>query len=185
MSSSKIIFGKKIKRLIKDNNMTQKQLADAVFVSPSTVSTWTRGLHVPDHSLLNTLCEIFNVSFNELLDDSIDISSKKTGIAEKENLSQNKPSKKSESPLQDTEKDFVLLGKYLPDSLYYIPDGQQDSLHMVYDADLANEGRLHRFTNAVGDEISAIYRAGSEVWWHYREHEAQMIRDWNEWGYKI
>ena len=66
MSITKIGFGKKIKRLLKEKNMTRKQLADAIYVSHSTVSTWTRGLHFPDYSLLDTLCEIFNISVDEL-----------------------------------------------------------------------------------------------------------------------
>ena len=155
--------------------MTRKQLADAIYVSHSTVSTWTRGLHFPDYSLLDTLCEIFNISVDELLDDSIDIPSEDAQKNDKENSTQNSLSERSAPHFQDTKKNYILLGKYLPYSLYHIPDGRQDSLHMVYDADLANEGTLHRFTNAAGVKCSAIYRAGSEVWWHYREHEAVYI----------
>ena len=109
MSSSKTIFGKKIIRLLKDNNMTQKQLADAVFVSPSTVSTWTRGLHFPDYSLLDTLCEIFNISVDELLDDSIDIPSEDAQKNDKENSTQNSLSERSEPHFQDTKKNYILL----------------------------------------------------------------------------
>ena len=45
MSITKIGFGKKIKRLLKEKNMTRKQLADAIYVSHSTVSARTAFLN--------------------------------------------------------------------------------------------------------------------------------------------
>ena len=55
-----------------------------------------------------------------------------------------------------------------------------DSTHIVIDANLACGAMLHRFRNESGEECSGIYRGREEIWWHYREHEARMIRDWNE-----
>lgn len=68
--------------------------------------------------------------------------------------------------------EYYELYRYLPHP--------KDTEHILFDADLAYEGYLHRFKNAEGEECSAIYKEDTEIWWHYREFEAAMIRDWNE-----
>lgn len=56
-----------------------------------------------------------------------------------------------------------------------------DSPHeIITDVHLLGGGKLHRFNNAAGDACSAIYVKGEEIWWHYRENEERMIREWNE-----
>ena len=71
---------------------------------------------------------------------------------------------------------YYIIDRYLP----FSQRGSGDSEHTIIDADLASNARLHRFTNRGGAECSAIYVCGRERWWHYRDHEARMIRDWNE-----
>lgn len=39
---------------------------------------------------------------------------------------------------------------------------------------------LYRFKTRNGNECSAIWKDGVEQWWHYRENEEKMIKDWNE-----
>lgn len=51
----------------KDKKLTQKKLADKLYVSEKTVSKWETGHGVPDTNSLQKLCEILNVSINELL----------------------------------------------------------------------------------------------------------------------
>ena len=51
----------------KAKNLTQSKLAEKVFVSEKTVSKWETGKGVPDTTTLPKLCEVFNVSLNELL----------------------------------------------------------------------------------------------------------------------
>ena len=48
-------------------NMTQKDLANRLFVSNNAVSKWERGLCFPDISVLITLSEILNVNLYDLL----------------------------------------------------------------------------------------------------------------------
>ncbi len=60
-------FGKFISELRKEKGMTQKELADLLFVTDKAVSKWERGLSLPDISLLLPLKEIFEVSITELL----------------------------------------------------------------------------------------------------------------------
>ena len=51
----------------KAKNLTQAKLAEKIFVSEKTVSKWENGKGVPDTNTSPLLCEIFDVSINELL----------------------------------------------------------------------------------------------------------------------
>lgn len=51
----------------KAKQLTQKKLAEELFVSEKTVSKWETGNGLPDTSSLPKLCKILNVSINELL----------------------------------------------------------------------------------------------------------------------
>lgn len=51
----------------KAKQLTQKKLAEKLFVSEKTVSKWETGNGLPDTSSLPKLCKILNVSINELL----------------------------------------------------------------------------------------------------------------------
>ena len=51
----------------KARNLTQAKLAEKIFVSEKTVSKWENGNGIPDTNSLVKLCEIFDVSLNELL----------------------------------------------------------------------------------------------------------------------
>ena len=48
-------------------NMTQMELADAMGVSFQAVSNWERGNSMPDIGKLSQLCEILDISLNDLL----------------------------------------------------------------------------------------------------------------------
>lgn len=65
MNTSKI--GNFILKLRKENKMTQQELADKLFVTDKAVSKWENGRCIPDVSLFEPLCKIFNVSVSELL----------------------------------------------------------------------------------------------------------------------
>lgn len=60
-------IGKFIAKLRKDKNITQEELAEKLLVSSKSVSRWENGRNMPDLSLLKPLCEIFDISINELL----------------------------------------------------------------------------------------------------------------------
>lgn len=48
-------------------NMTQKELADKLFITDKAVSKWERGISFPDISILIPLAEILNISLYDLL----------------------------------------------------------------------------------------------------------------------
>lgn len=51
----------------KAKKLTQAKLAEQLFVSEKTISKWENGNGLPDTNLLPKLCEILDISLNELL----------------------------------------------------------------------------------------------------------------------
>lgn len=60
-------FGDFIARKRKEKNLTQKDLADKLFISPQAVSKWERGQSYPDITLLIPLSDILEVKLKDLL----------------------------------------------------------------------------------------------------------------------
>jgi len=59
--------GRFIATLRKEHSMTQKELAQRLGVSDKTVSKWETGRGLPEISIMQALCEVLDVSINELL----------------------------------------------------------------------------------------------------------------------
>lgn len=51
----------------KSKKLTQAKLAEKIFVSEKTVSKWENGNGIPDTNTLPKLCEILDITLNELL----------------------------------------------------------------------------------------------------------------------
>ena len=60
-------FGRFLAEVRKEKQMTQKDLADKLFVSDKTVSKWERGNSMPNVILLIPLAEVLGISVTELL----------------------------------------------------------------------------------------------------------------------
>ncbi len=52
----------------KKNQLSQKQLAEYMHVSPTTVCKWEKGIHMPDISNLEQLANLFQISVQELIE---------------------------------------------------------------------------------------------------------------------
>ena len=63
----KITIGENIKRLRRERELTQEQLAEVLNVSITAVSKWERGETMPDITLLFPLAHYFHVSLDELM----------------------------------------------------------------------------------------------------------------------
>ena len=59
--------GALLARLRKEKGLTQKELAERLYVTDKAVSKWERGLSMPDPSLLLPLAEVLGVTVTELL----------------------------------------------------------------------------------------------------------------------
>ena len=66
-------FGAFLLQRRKELGLTQKEFAERLFVTDSAVSKWERGLAYPDITLLQSICEILQVSEKELLSASEDV----------------------------------------------------------------------------------------------------------------
>jgi len=60
-------FGEFIAELRKEKGMTQRELAERLFVSDKAVSKWERGQSLPDITMLNPLAKVLDVTAAELL----------------------------------------------------------------------------------------------------------------------
>ena len=62
-----IKIGRFIAECRKKNNMTQMQLAERLNITDRAVSKWETGKSMPDASIMLALCDMLNISVNELL----------------------------------------------------------------------------------------------------------------------
>lgn len=60
-------FGEFVARLRKERHLTQKELAEQLFISDKAVSKWERGLSMPNVSMLIPMADILGVTVTELL----------------------------------------------------------------------------------------------------------------------
>lgn len=63
-------FGDRLKILIEEKDMTQKELAAQLNIAPSTVSSYVQNTREPDFATLRMIAKYFNVSIDYLLDYS-------------------------------------------------------------------------------------------------------------------
>ena len=60
-------IGKFIANCRKEKKITQEQLAEKLYITDRAVSKWERGLSLPDADKMLDLCNILDISVNELL----------------------------------------------------------------------------------------------------------------------
>lgn len=63
------MLSKKIKEYRQQNGLTQKDLAEKLFVSRSAVAKWEQGKGIPSKDILSNLCLIMNCTKDELLNE--------------------------------------------------------------------------------------------------------------------
>ena len=64
---NQVKIGQFIKAMRKEKNFTQREVADRLNISEKTVSKWETGNGLPEVSLMLPLCELLEISVNELL----------------------------------------------------------------------------------------------------------------------
>ncbi|MCQ2387545.1 MAG: helix-turn-helix domain-containing protein [Clostridia bacterium] len=68
----KLTFGQFLAKKRKENNYTQKDMANALFVSESTISKWEKDVAEPDLFIIAKLSKLLNVTEHELISASED-----------------------------------------------------------------------------------------------------------------
>lgn len=58
-------FGRYISEKRKEANLTQEELANKLYVIPTTISKWERGITYPDITVITNLCKELNISEHE------------------------------------------------------------------------------------------------------------------------
>ena len=61
------VIGSFIAKCRKEKGLTQMQLAEKLNITNRGVSKWETGKSIPDISVMPELCEIFDITVNELL----------------------------------------------------------------------------------------------------------------------
>jgi len=98
--------GRFIAECRKNANLTQMQLADKLGITDKAISKWERGVAMPDTSIMLELCDILNISVNDLL------------IGEKNDMENNNP--KNEQLLLDMAKELEQRNKTIWTNMWVI-----------------------------------------------------------------
>ena len=64
-------FSENLKKIRKDNNLSQEQLTDELGVSRQAISKWESAVAYPEMDKIITLCEKFNLNIDDLLHKDI------------------------------------------------------------------------------------------------------------------
>lgn len=75
---NQVEIGKFIAALRKEHNMSQRQLAERLNVTDRAISKWENGRGLPDVYSMKSLCEVFNISMDELLNAKRKVSDDET-----------------------------------------------------------------------------------------------------------
>ena len=67
MVNNEETIGKRLKLLRQDKNMTQRELADLLYVSDKTISKWEKDGSIPDIDIILEIAGIFDVTLDYLL----------------------------------------------------------------------------------------------------------------------
>jgi transcriptional regulator with XRE-family HTH domain/DNA-directed RNA polymerase subunit RPC12/RpoP len=94
--------GKFIARIRKEHSLTQKQLGDILNISDKTVSKWECGKGFPEISLIQPLCNVLEISINELF------SAEKISDAEFKTKAEDNIMKAIEKEVQENKKKVVI-----------------------------------------------------------------------------
>ena len=136
--------GKNIAKLRKKHNLTQKELADKLFVVDKTISRWECGYGYPDVTLLPTIAGIFGVTIEELVSEI-----KEDDTADKKQIS--KKSRKWIKPTVIFSSIFLVIGILLA---ILVPALQEKEHVCVFDQEVVSD--RYRDTNATC-ELKATY----------------------------
>ena len=63
------MLGDKIKKLRKQRRMSQNELAEKLYVSRALVTKWELGTRYPQRDILETMADVFGLSYDELIKD--------------------------------------------------------------------------------------------------------------------
>ncbi len=73
-AEQKRIFQRNLLKYISESGKTQKEIADAISVSPQTFNTWCQGIALPRMGKVQLLADYFHINKSDLIEIRDDIS---------------------------------------------------------------------------------------------------------------
>ena len=70
-NNQKEIFSKNLKRLVSNSNLSQREIAININISPQTFNTWINGIAIPRMSSIQLLADFFKVEKADLIEENI------------------------------------------------------------------------------------------------------------------
>ena len=67
-NEQKTIFSKNLNRLVSRSGKSQKEIADAIGISPQSFNTWMQGTAIPRMGKIQLLADYFHVNKSDLLE---------------------------------------------------------------------------------------------------------------------
>lgn len=71
-NEQKKIFSKNLTKLLNEHNKTQKEVANAIDVSPQTFNTWCKGIALPRMGKVQMLADYFGILKSDLIENKND-----------------------------------------------------------------------------------------------------------------
>ena len=65
------MLSENLKKIRKDNNLSQEQLAEKLGVSRQSVSKWENGEAYPEMDKVLNICKLYNYNIDELLNENV------------------------------------------------------------------------------------------------------------------
>jgi transcriptional regulator with XRE-family HTH domain len=66
MPNLRSLFGKRLRKIRRHNDLTQERLAELLGVSVEFVSNMERGVNAPSFETIEKIAEVFNLPFSDL-----------------------------------------------------------------------------------------------------------------------
>ncbi len=83
----KRIFSKNLNYFLSKYNKTQKEVADAISVSPQTFNTWCKGIALPRMGKVQRLADYFHIEKSDLIDERLPASTDDSSLSGKKQRS--------------------------------------------------------------------------------------------------
>lgn len=71
-NEQRAVFTKNLNRYLSVSEKSQKEVADAIGVSPQTFNTWVKGIAIPRMSKVQLLADYFGIQKSDLLEEKHD-----------------------------------------------------------------------------------------------------------------
>ena len=112
----KRVFTRNLHRLIDESGKTQKEIADAIGVTPQRFNTWYQGISIPRIGVVQALADYFGVPKSALIDEDMPYNPRHYINDDTLALAQQLHDDKDLRMMFDTVKDLP------PDAMQYVKD---------------------------------------------------------------